>query len=124
MKNGQTATMPGTVATQTMRLPGDLAGNHLILVIALWEKRDTPDNVVSAGYTTFSDSLQTAISANLLGLGSSDPATQQAAIDAVKTAVKNGVTDAISNSLTWYQKAEIAAGIMTLDNLIDNSSTA
>jgi hypothetical protein len=124
MKNGQSAAMPAIVGAQTMRLPGDLAGNHLILVVALWEKRDTPDNVVSAGYTAFSDSLGTGIRANLLGLGSSDPATQQAAIDAVKTTVKNGVTDAISNSLTWYQKAEIAAGIMTLDNLIDNSSTA
>ena len=100
MKNGQSAAMPAIVGAQTMRLPGDLAGNHLILVVALWEKRDTPDNVVSAGYTAFSDSLGTGIRANLLGLGSSDPATQQAAIDAVKTTVKNGVTDAISNSLT------------------------
>jgi Tachylectin len=124
MKNGQTASIPGTVGVQSRRLDGDLTGNHLILVTALWEKRDTPDNVVSAGYTAFSDSLQTGITANLLGLGSSDPATQQAAIDAVKAAVSSGVTDAISNSLTWYQKGEIAAGLMHLDNLIDNSSTA
>ena len=124
MTNGQTAAIPAIVGAQTTRLEGDLTANHLILVVALWERRDTPDNVVSAGYSAFSDSLGTGIRANLLGLGSSDPATQQAAIDAVKTTVKNGVTDAISNSLTWYQKAEIAAGIMHLDDLIDNSSTA
>ena len=124
MTNGQTAAIPAIVGAQTTRLEGDLTANHLILVVALWERRDTPDNVVSAGYSAFSDSLGTGIRANLLGLGSSDPAAQQAAIDAVKTTVKNGVTDAISNSLTWYQKAEIAAGIMHLDDLIDNSSTA
>ena len=124
MTNGQTAAIPAIVGAQTTRLEGDLTANHLILVVALWERRDTPDNVVSAGYSAFSDSLGTGIRANLLGLGSSDPATQQAAIDAVKTTVKNGVTDAISNSLTWYQKAEIAAGVMHLDDLIDNSSTA
>ena len=124
MKSGQTAGIPGTVGVQTCRFEGDLTGNHLVLVTALWEKRDTPDNVVSAGYTAFADSLQSGITANLPGLGSSDPATQQAAIEAIRVAVRRGVTDAISNSLTWYQKGEIWAGLMHLDTLIDNSSTA
>src|SRR5947209_19543062 len=91
MKDGETADIPTAVHALSHRFEGDPTGSHLILVVALWEQRDTPDNVASAGFQAFTSSLQSAITANLLRLGSPDPSEQQAATDAVKAAVKNGV---------------------------------
>jgi hypothetical protein len=123
LQTGQSAGIPPSVGTLSFQFD-PTAATHLILVAALWQKHDTPGNVVDAGFGAFTDTLQSAITDNLAGLASPDPQTQQEAIDKVKSTVKDGVTSAIENSLSTFQKAEIFAGLLTLDSLVDSSSTA
>jgi hypothetical protein len=122
MQSGQTASIPSSVGDLESRLEGDeLTQFSVLLVIALWEQRDTPDNVASAGFQAYNDALGPAIQANILLLNSSNPMDVQAGIAAVKAAVKSAVTATVKNSLTWYQELEIYLGLMTLDSLIDSS---
>ena len=56
----------------------------LVLTVVLWEKRDLPDGAMTAGFNAFPGALQDAIVANLIGLASTDPATNAAAVRAVE----------------------------------------
>src|SRR5450756_888295 len=122
LQPGQSVAIPPSVGVLLRPFDTDLTTTQLVLVTALWQKHDTPSNVVDAGFQAFGNSLQSAIQANLLGLASSDPQTQQDAITKIKASVKDAVTNAISDSLSLVQKGEIALGLLTLDSLIDNSS--
>ena len=73
---------------------------------ALWQKYQSPSNVVDAGYEAFSPSLQSAIQANLFELASSDPTTQQTAIKNVKNSVNAGVASAIKGVLSTEQRSK------------------
>ena len=50
--------------------------------------------------------------------------TSEAVNKGVKSTVKHSVTSAIENSLSTFQKAEVIAGLLTLDSLVDSSSEA
>jgi hypothetical protein len=91
--------------------------------VVLWEKEDLSDDEIAAGFNVFAGALQDAITANLGGLASPDPATNQNAIDAVKANVRQTVSDAIQNSLSTFEKIEYEAGLFHPDAVIDNSST-
>jgi hypothetical protein len=121
MRAGQNAPIPLNVNTLTRRFD-DLANSAIILAIALWQRNQSPDHVVQAGFDAFTSSLNQAVSGNLLALSSKDKATQEAAIRVVKDAVRNKVTSAISNSLTLSEKIQIETGFLTLDSIIDDSS--
>ena len=123
LQPGQSATIPASVGFALRPFDTDLTKTTLIQVTALWQKHDTPANVVDAGFQAFDTSLHDAIVANLLFLASPDPQIQQQAVDKVKTIVAQSITDAISNSLSLVQKGEIAAGFLTLDATVDSSST-
>ena len=123
LQSGQSADIPPSVGMLSFQFDPTIQ-THLILVIALWQKHDTPGNVVDAGFEAFTNALQSAIAANLTNLASTDPQTQQEAIDKVKSTVKHSVTSAIENSLSTFQKAEVIAGLLTLDSLVDSSSEA
>jgi hypothetical protein len=120
---GQSATIPASVGSALRPFDTDLTNTTLIQVTALWQKHDTPANVVDAGFQAFDTSLHDAIVANLFSLASPDPQTQQEAVDKVQTTVAKSITDAISNSLSTVQKGEIAVGLLTLDATVDSSST-
>ena len=123
LQPGQSATIPASVGLALRPFDTDLTKTTLIQVTALWQKHDTPANVVDAGFQAFGTSLHDAIVANLLSLASPDPQIQQQAVDKVKTTVAQSITDAISNSLSLVQKGEIAAGFLTLDATVDSTST-
>ena len=123
LQPGQDAAIPASVGAAGRTFDTDLTKTTLIQVTALWQRHDTPANVVDAGFQAFVTSLQAGIVANLIFLASPDPQTQQEAVDKVKTTVAQSITDAISNSLSFVQKAEIAAGLLTLDAAVDSSST-
>jgi hypothetical protein len=123
MQSGQSAAIPASVGVLQRRLDsGDLIQHRVLLVIALWEELDTPDDAVDAGFQAFYASLGTAIQANILQLSSPSQSDQDAAIAAIKAAVKNAVTTAIENSLSFFQKIEFGLGLKQPDNLIDSSS--
>ena len=119
----QDAAIPPSVGSARRTFDTDLTKTTLIQVTALWQKHDTPANVVDAGFQAFVTSLQAAIVANLIFLASPDPQTQQEAVDKVKLTVAQSIRDAISNSLSLVQKGKIAAGLLTLDTVVDSSST-
>ena len=123
MHSGDTASIPSTVGVVGRRFDDDVNQYKLILIAVLWEKRDLSDDSMLAGFNVYSDALQSAIENNLGGLASTDPNVNQKAIDAVKSSVHDQVYNAIENSLTDPEKAEIKLGILVPDSVIDNSST-
>ena len=118
---GQDAAIPSSVGALSVQFDS-ATKTDLIAVAVLWQKDDTPGNAVNAGFQAFADALKTAITADLLNLASSDPQTQQAAIDDVKSKVKDRVSSAIENSLSDWQKTEVWLGLLTPDSFIDSSS--
>jgi hypothetical protein len=123
MHSGDTAPIPPSVAVLGRRFDDDPAQYKFIATIVLWEKRDLSDDSMAAGFLAYGDALQVAIEANLGGLASPDPDVNKKAVDAVKASVHQQVSDAIENTLTDVEKAEIKAGILTPDSVIDSSST-
>jgi hypothetical protein len=122
LQAGQSASIPSSVGLLSFQFDLAITKTDAILVAALWQKHDTPGNVVDAGFDAFTSTLKSAITDNLINLASTDPQTQQAAIDKVKSTVKDSVTSAISNSLSTPQKIEVKTGLLTLDSLVDSSS--
>jgi hypothetical protein len=123
MHDGDVAPIPADVGILTRRLDDDLSMYKLIYTVVLWEKRDLSDDAISAGFNVYADALQSAVTANLVDLGSSDATTSQNAVKAVKDAVNQRVHDAIENRLTDPEKLEVKAGILVPDHVIDSSST-
>jgi hypothetical protein len=116
---GQSAPIPSSVGALTVQFDS-ATKTDLILVVALLQKHDTPGNAVDAGFAAFTDTLQSAVLANLAGLASPD--TQQAAIDKIKSTVGDSVNSAEWNSLSTVQKGEVIIGALTLDSAVDSSS--
>lgn len=84
MQGGQSAAIPDEIGVLARNLESsDLTQHLVILVIALWEELDTPENVVDAAYQAFDSSLGQAIQANLAQLASSNPSDQEAATAAI-----------------------------------------
>jgi hypothetical protein len=123
MHNGDSASIPPNVGVITRRFDDDLSKYKLVVTVVLWEKRDLPDGAVTAGFNAFPGALQDAIVANLLGLASTDPTTNAAAVKAVKDSVHQKVQNAIEGALTFAEKIEIKLGTLVPDSVIDNSST-
>jgi hypothetical protein len=119
LQAGQSAPIPSSVGALTVQFD-PATKTDLILVVALLQKHDTPGNAVDAGFEAFTDTLQSAVLANLAGLASPD--TQQAAIDKIKSTVSDSVTSAEWNSLSTIQKGEVIIGALTLDSPVDSSS--
>jgi PASTA domain len=121
MQGGQSAAIPDEIGVLARILESsDLTQHLVILVIALWEELDTPENVVDAGYQAFDSSLGPAFQANIAQLA--NPSEVTAATAAIKAAVNNAVTAAIEKTLSVAQKIEIWLGNLQLDHLIDSSS--
>ncbi len=123
MRAGQSAPIPASVGVLMRPFDDDIGNLVIILAVALWQRNDTPDNVAQAGFDAYSASLRQAIADNLLALDTTDQAAQDAVIQTIKTDVKNAVANAISNALSTFQKIEVWSGLLTLDSIIDNSST-
>ncbi len=123
MQNGQSAAIPDEVGVLSRILDSsDLTQHVVLLVIALWEELDTPENVVDAAYQAYDSALGPAIQANIGQLASSNPSDVKAAKAAVNAAVNNAVTAAIENTLSAWQKFEIWLGNLQLDHSIDSYS--
>ena len=121
MQGSQSAAIPDEIGVLARILDSsDLTQHLVILVIALWEELDTPENVVDAAYQAFDSSLGPALQANIGQLA--NPSEVNAATAAIKKAVNSAVTAAIENTLSTVQKIEIWLGNLQLDHQIDSSS--
>jgi hypothetical protein len=114
MHAGDTAAIPPSVGQQNAQIGDSFQG--LVLVVALWDQRDTPDNVVQSGFQAFSSELRAAIQDNLVAL--SDPGQRDATIKAIKKRVNDKVSSTIENALSLFQKIEIFLGQLHLDSNI------
>ena len=72
------------------------------VVIALFEKHDTPDDAISAGYDAFGPALHQQIDAFLNANGLQSPTDQQ--IRAMVKGVADAVTNAVSSKLSIWDK--------------------
>ncbi|MEG9437027.1 hypothetical protein JAO29_12765 [Edaphobacter sp. HDX4] len=124
MKPGDTVDIPTKVGMILRPFDDDLTNHVIIVTVALWQDNETPGYAVQAGYRAFQTSLQDAVQHNLLQLNSSDPDTVNQAESDIKTAVTEGVTKGIGDSLSTGDKIKVATGIITLDSPIDSSSTS
>lgn len=116
MQAGEDADIPTEVGELYAQIGDGFRG--LILVVALWEDRDTPDGAVSAGFQAFSTELRAAIADNLQALNLASE--REGAIETIKSRVQKKVHSAIENSLTWYEKFKIFLGQMNVDRNVDN----
>lgn len=122
MRAGETADIPASVGVLRVRLEDDLETRQLILVVALWEKDETPTAAMRAGFQAFSSELRAAIADNLfnLALAESDSARNQI-IAIINARVRTRVTSAIEDGLTGWQKARVLVGTLNLDDIIDSA---
>jgi hypothetical protein len=118
MRAGETAAIPYPVNTLTTNFEDNQTNRQLILIVALWEKDDTPLVAVQAGYQAFLSELHSAIGSNLVSLSQADEAGQKVIIDDIKTRVYNKVYSAIYNKLSGPEKAEVGLGRLNLDDFM------
>jgi hypothetical protein len=95
--------VPGQVGTLQINLDDGAFGIGMAgIVIALFEKHDTPDDAISAGYDAFGPALQKQIDTFLNANGLHRPTDQQVR-DMVK-GVADAVTSAVSSKLSIWDK--------------------
>ncbi|HEX7838001.1 MAG TPA: hypothetical protein VF469_11090 [Kofleriaceae bacterium] len=122
MRANETADIPASVGVLRQRIDDDLSAHQLLLVVALWDKDDSPGKAVDAGNLAFSEELDAALTSNLLALATTDSAGQQAIIDAIKARVRTRVGSAIEGSLSVFEQIQVTVGLLDLDDFIDSSS--
>jgi hypothetical protein len=115
MHAGDAADISYPVSTLSVRFEDHLSVRRLILVVALWEKHDTPDPALFAGCGAFSSELRAAIADNLFALNDDNQRDQ--VIADIKKRVHDRVSSAISNALTGPQKLGVLLGTLRLDDI-------
>jgi hypothetical protein len=122
IKNGmhanETAPIPYPVNTLTANFEDSQTNRQLLLVVALWEKDDTPAKTVQVGYQAYLDELKDAIGKNLLNFSQADDAQQKVIIDDIKKSVYAKVYAAEENSLSGWEKTQVYFGFMNLDDFM------
>ena len=124
MKAGDSLTIETTVGQITRFFEDPLTNFAIILTVGMFHADSTPDDSVKAGYRAFQSALQDGVTSHLGALISPDPSVVDQATKEISDAVTAAVTSAISDSLSLFQKAEVATGILTLDSTIGSASTS
>jgi hypothetical protein len=103
MHAGDAAPIPYPLGTFRVRFEDNFTTREMALVVAVWEKRDFPNDAVVDGFNAFCSSLQAAVNANRLGL--LDPATRDDTVKKIiKPQVHQATQTAIQNKLgsLWF----------------------
>lgn len=121
MRAGETASIPSSVGILRARFDDELTTRRLILVVALLEEDETPQDAMEAGFQAFKSGLQDAIGDphNLLALSTANEEEREQIIKAIRASVTSRVESAIRNELSAWQKAKVLAGVLNLDDFID-----
>jgi hypothetical protein len=119
---GESVDIPTTLGQMKIRFDENTMTRALILVVPMWSAKESPNNVLNAGCNSFYDSLPTRLSNHIGGLISWDHLSEEERtqlVNTIKTEVRTDVESAIRDSLTTYQKIQIALGFLTLDDFIE-----
>ena len=122
MSAGQAAQIPFPLGTLGVRFEDSLALRYVLLVVALFEKDETPEAAMWAGCQAFSSELRAAIAERLSYLlgairsGNEDELDQL--ITEIKTQVRQHTESVTWNALTGWQKTRVVAGTLDLDDFI------
>lgn len=121
MHAGDSAAIPGPVSQYRARFRSGQNRNDLILVVVLWDARDTPAAAVAAGYGAFLGEIRDAIADNLLDLSTADE-DQVSVIEAkISQRVHAKVESEIRGQLSDLEKVEVELGVLTPDQLINSA---
>lgn len=118
MRAGDIAPIPYPINTLTASFDDSQTGPELLLVVALWEKDDTPGTVVQAGYAAFLNELKAAIGSNVLALAQADDTERATIIDGINKRVYDKVHAAMENALSGPEKVALLFGSLNLDDLM------
>ena len=124
MTAGDSLTIESTVGQITRFFEDPLTNFVIILTVGMFHDNETPNDAVTAGYRAFQSALQDGVKSHLLDLNSPDESVVDQARQEISDAVTAAVTSAISDSLSTFQKGEVAVGILTLDSTIGSASTS
>ena len=78
MHDGDSAPIPGPVARYAARFRSGQTHNDLILVVVLWDGRDTPLHAIAKGYDAFLGEIRDAVADNLVALSTADDDQEKA----------------------------------------------
>jgi hypothetical protein len=119
---GESASIPISLGQLRSRFDETTMKRALILAVALWSAKESPNNAVIAGCNSFHNSISDRLSNHIGGLISWDNLSEQERaqfVDIIKSEVRTDVESAIKNSLSTYQKIQIEIGLITMDNFIE-----
>jgi hypothetical protein len=122
MKAGETAPIPSPLGTLGVRFEEVSTFSYLLLVVAVFDHDETPQDAMWAGCKAFSSELRAAIVKRLPGLITAvtqgDGEELERLIDEIKAQVKDATKSATWNALTGWQKARLLAGTLNADDYI------
>jgi hypothetical protein len=121
MRAGETADIPSSVGILRARFDDGLTMRRLILVVALLEEDETPQDAMEAGFQAFKSGLQDAIVENLFPLSTANEEEREQIIKEIRASVTSRVKSAIRNELSAWEKAKVLAGVLNLDDPIDSN---
>ena len=124
MQAGDTLAIDPSVGGVARIFDGPLSNFVVILSVAMFQNTQTPDDAVTAGYEAYQTALWDGVQSHLIALNSPDQNVVDQAKKEINDEVTSAVTSAVSDHLTLVEKAEVAAGILTLDSPIASAATS
>jgi hypothetical protein len=124
MKAGQSADIPEWQGLYSHRFDETQSIRRLILVVALWNREESPFDTCLAACTTFLDRLPQEILERLVDLKDANDEQRKEIIEDIKKNVSDAVESAIKNNLSTGQKVAVALGHMTLDMFVESDFTS
>lgn len=122
MGPAHTPDIPASEATLATQFDDDQTDPSVLLIVALWEKLDTPDKAVRAAFEAFKRELPLRLGHRLPSLqqaiDTNDQDTVNVLIKEIEDLVARAIRSAIEDNLSWWDKAKIQAGWMHLDQFV------
>ena len=99
MRAGETASIPSSVGILRTRFEDNLVTRRLLLVVALLENDETPEDAMEAGFKAFNSEVRSVIADNLFALSAANEEETKAITDQISERVAGRVRSAIENGL-------------------------
>lgn len=119
---GESATIPSNIGQLSFQFDETTMRRAVILIVALWNSRETPGNVAVAACKRFYSSIPERFSNHFGGLITIDSQSIEERnnfINLIKSEVRNDVESTIRDTLSGYEKFRIGLGTLSLDQFID-----
>ena len=103
MRAGETASIPSSVGILPS-VRGQSGDAQLLLVVALLENDETPEDAMEAGFKAFNSEVRSAIADNLFALSAANEEETKAITDQISERVAGRVRSAIENELARMKR--------------------